>query len=929
MTWLVTSLRRLREERAPTLVLAGLVLVTAAVFATGPRLLTRIADTALHDEIAAAPVSTSGIELDQVWRIGAPPNDPLDLVEAEGARLDAELPESLRALVATRSTVIETPRWRVFSDIRTPTVVTLRIQPSAIDGIRFVSGRAPTGATRRMAGVDLGNGIVGDATVFEAALSTATLEQLRISVGQTVLFGLDPSDSLVGNHRLRAAIDVVGAFEVADPVAPAWYDDTALDHPTIFALSPEIQFLDATALLAPAAYPSVVAVTELAGPALGPGPAVGSGLALRYAWRRTIDPGRLSSDATGRLVADLRRVEATFPAVGTGPDSTTTVRSGLLRLVSAYDARWRSALAVLTIAAIGPAVVAGSALGLVALFTSGRRRAALAIGRSRGASAAQLIGSVAAEGLVVAGPACTVAVLVALALVPGGPASGAAIAAGAVGLAAVVLLVATALPTVLGPAAGTSRGNGIGQRSGPRRLAVEGLVVALAIAGAWLLRERGIRGGSTAGELGGADPFIAAAPALVGVAAGLVAVRLFALPMALLARIAGLARGLVPVLALRRATRDGRAASVLLVVLATVAIGAFSSATLVHLDRAAGTVAWQDVGAPFRASAGGGPLRAEFDPSSLPGVSATAGADRVTAATSGTGNRLDVLALDLAAYARLVAGTLADPGIPDELLTGGSGPIPAIVATAATTGVGAIVPGATFDVVVAGQHVALRAAVVRDAFPTMSFGTPFVVFDRARLQALQPSRAVPTTDLFIAAPDGSAAALRAAAAPADPAIVVAGRAEREAAIRAAPVIAAVSIGVAAAALVTGLYAALALTAALALAGAARAIEVAHLRMIGLTRREALGLVVVEHGPTVAIAFAGGLALGYGLFLILRPGLGLAAVIGSTVDVPTSVEPTHLALLLLATVAIVSIGIGAGAALQRGADPATAVRRGIE
>ena len=41
-----------------------------------------------------------------------------------------------------------------------------------------------------------------------------------------------------------------------------------------------------------------------------------------------------------------------------------------------------------------------------------------------------------------------------------------------------------------------------------------------AVVGATLLRERGVRGGGTAGSLATADPLIAAVPALVGVAAG-------------------------------------------------------------------------------------------------------------------------------------------------------------------------------------------------------------------------------------------------------------------------------------------------------------------------------------------------------------------------------------------------------------------------
>ena len=53
---------------------------------------------------------------------------------------------------------------------------------------------------------------------------------------------------------------------------------------------------------------------------------------------------------------------------------------------------------------------------------------------------------------------------------------------------------------------------------------------------------------------------------------------------------------------------------------------------------------------------------------------------------------------------------------------------------------------------------------------------------------------------------------------------------------------------------TAAYAALGVAAALALAGLARTQEVARLRTLGLTGRQALGLAVAEHGPTTLAAF---------------------------------------------------------------------------
>ena len=90
---------------------------------------------------------------------------------------------------------------------------------------------------------------------------------------------------------------------------------------------------------------------------------------------------------------------------------------------------------------------------------------------------------------------------------------------------------------------------------------------------------------------------------------------------------------------------------------------------------------------------------------------------------------------------------------------------------------------------------------------------------------------------------------------------------------------AVTIGLLAAFAVAIAYAALALIAALALTGAARASESAHLRTLGLGRRQSIWLTIVEHGPTVVLAIILGIAFGLGIFVALRPGIGLGAIVG--------------------------------------------------
>ena len=140
---------------------------------------------------------------------------------------------------------------------------------------------------------------------------------------------------------------------------------------------------------------------------------------------------------------------------------------------------------------------------------------------------------------------------------------------------------------------------------------------------------------------------------------------------------------------------------------------------------------------------------------------------------------------------------------------------------------------------------------------------------------------------------------------------------------------AVSLGVLAAMGCAIAYALLALLATLALSGAARATEAAHLRTLGLGRRATFWLTIVEHGPTVLLAIGFGIGFGLATFVALRPGLGLAAIVGSPLDFPLDLGPDRIGPLILAILAVVGLVIGLGAAIQREPAAAAALRRGME
>ncbi|HEX5015407.1 MAG TPA: FtsX-like permease family protein [Candidatus Limnocylindrales bacterium] len=926
MASLSLAIRRFREGRAAVLGLVVLVLVTAACAAAAPRVFDRFADDALRGEVTNATPFQRNIQLvEESFITSGDPGDRMSRVAAEGETLEQRIPDRVRGLFRDRSFLAETIRWAVQEDTNDPGFVRLRVQQDVDDHVTFVEGRPPTDATRRVRlPVPLpADGVPKevDTTVLEVALSVESLQRIGLSVGDRWVLEPDTNDRLVGRSSdlLPGAIDVVGAFEPNDPDEEYWLDDTALIRPSIHR-SGDRDFVYMTAMIDPEAYDELIASTA------------SSRYPIHYAWRYFTDVDKLQSEQLPAVVADLRRLDGTFSSASGPVIEGTLLQSGLLPLLESVQARWASVASVLAVVGLGPAAVGIAALALVGVLVMQRRRASLALGRARGASAGQLIGAVGLEGLVISLPPAILAAGLAFLFLPAGPWRPTIAAAVAVALVTTIVLVAAGAPTAVSSPRGPGRDAPVVRRPSPRRLLMEALVVGLAILGAYLLRERGVSGASSATALTGVDPFIALVPALVGLAAGIVAVRL--LPVALLgvSRLAALRRDLVPSLALRRVTRGGSGAAILIVLMATATIGTFAGAMLVHLDRASEAVAWEEVGAPYRISAPA-PLPVSFDPSALPGVDAVAGEYEVSSLVQERFLPLQFLAVDAAQYEEVIAGAEADVHLPPEMVTptvAAGQPVPAIVTHQLTEGAKGIGVGGTFNLVVEGFPVTFRVIEVRDSWPGMAPNQAWVLASRDQLRALRGGNGLRTsTAAYLRAPASAGPELRAAVLKAVPDADVESRADRIAAIEDSPMTRGLVAGVGVAALVAFLYAALAVAAALALTGASRAVETAHLRTLGLSRREATGLVIVEHGPTIIVAFVVGVALGVGLFALLRDGLGLASLVGAPIVVDVGVDPIQLGVVLLAIVIIVSLGIGLGAALQRSAAPVAAVRRGFE
>ncbi|HET7168083.1 MAG TPA: FtsX-like permease family protein [Candidatus Limnocylindrales bacterium] len=914
----VALLRRRRAERGVIALLFLLVAVTSLVVAASPRLFGRVADDGLRYAVARSTAAQRNIEFSSVARGVSPTGDPIDRVEDRGERLADQLGPAIADLVEQRHEVIDTTRFRLTEPPAYPSFLTLRTQDGVDDQIDIVDGRRPG---------RLPLPTVEGTPRFEIVLAAPTAAEMGVRVGDVLPAAVDPADAMLRNVFPRPVAPVelalVGLFTARDPAAEFWFDDTVALRPTIGGTD-DAPIAFGTALFAPGAFADIGTL----------------GLPNRYRWRFHIDAGRLDAGRLDAAERDLRRLATTFARTGTSGDAIV-LRTGLLDLIDRYRTERAVTEATLSVAAIGPLVVAAGALGLVGISIVRRRRAALVLARSRGASAAQVLAAQASEGLLVAVPAALVGLAVATLAVPARPVMLSPIGAALVALTVTGLLIGATWPLARRARRDLERPDVPGRGSSPRRLVVEATVVGVALGAVWLLRERGVGTRASGGGPPGFDPFLAAAPVLLGLAVALLAIRCYPWPVRAVGWLSARRRDLVPVLGLRSIGRNPTAAYLpLLVLTITVAIGVFSSVIAVTIDRGQVAAAWQEVGADYRIGGpNGGPIDASVDPRPIAGVAAAVPVLVVpTGAVAGEPDRQQgttLVALDLLAHGQVMAGSPLVPTIPAAVLAAPSGdgiggpeaPIPVIVSVHLPNGWSPLAVGETFQVAVGGRPVSLRVAAFLDAFPGVRRGTTFIVAPLASLAAWLGGPPIRPTAWLVRGGPAAGPALRAALADVPTVGSIVSRDEVLADDRAAPLVGAVGQGFLVALGAAGAYAGLAVVAVIALDAGRRARELAFLRTLGLADRQAVGLTVVEHAPPALLSLVIGLGLGLVVAWLLVPGLGLDAFIGPDAPVVLSVDWGSVGLVVVAVLAVVVGMVVASSWLARRLDPSQALRIG--
>ncbi|MDP9949401.1 MULTISPECIES: FtsX-like permease family protein [Streptomyces] len=876
---------RLRTAPGAASALAVLVLVTAFLAAAFPRAVDAYGTKGLrHDITTAAPSSSvvevarpqPGLELPQEQREAATRSDELARV---GGKLLKALPAPLRADTSSVAYGVRTTKGVVATEpwLPRPDAVPPRLSYAAQSGLEehatLVAGAWPATPAE----------VTEKSGAVQGVVTEETASLLKVKVGATI--------ALPASLRKTVTVTITGIIAPRDPLGAYWSADPLTRSPSLVP-DPEspfpVFFWTGTVLLAKDAGP--VLLGTAAEPAL-------------Y-WR-------IPPDVTALTGTDGSRLRASVATLEGGPGllkvreiagGTAVVSTGLGHLVEA-NARMRDAISpVIAVAALGIGSVAAVVLLMTGALIAGRRRAELALMRSRGGSLRGIGGRLLAETMVTVLPATALGLLLATLLVGEGRWWPGALAAAGVGLLVCVALPLRTTLQHIRPVLGTPREDMVSARPSRRRTVVELTLLVLAVAAVTALRRRG-----TSTE-GGTDLLVSAAPVLVALIAALVLVRLHPLPLRLATRPMARLRGAIGFLSLARAGRSSAGGALpLLALLLALATAAFGGSVVAGIGDARDEAALASVGADARISGRGenatlpeglvrtvseldgvrnaAPVRVEYGvvlPEAAPdgGTGTGSGTGKVAATDSRAGALVGV---DPAAYARAAraaglpdfpAERLRKAGAADRTVEGGPGRVlPAI----ASPGVAARLGKEPRALTTRAGTIKVRVVGTTERAAAVS-PTDFLIVDSRSLE-----RGAPTTLLLTGTPDPGK--LRAAVAGGGEKYAVQLRSEERARYVDTPMQAgAERIYLTAVAAGAG-YALLAVLLSLLQTAPERKTLLARLRTMGLTTAQGRRLLAFEATPQAVLAAGGGLFTGWAAIALLSPGidlvpLALAGVAGS-------------------------------------------------
>ncbi|MEU8266494.1 FtsX-like permease family protein [Sphaerisporangium sp. NPDC049002] len=845
----------LRVHRGPAALLALLALSASLLVAGLPRGFEASYDEALHGIMHDSPASLTDVVVRLQPRLEEQNLTSEARFRDKDKNLRAGLPPALTSVLSSGEGddshfAAKTYGTPVADRVGSPQPGAQFVDLAWLSGVdkrvRYVEGSAP-GPPATVASVP-GHPTLKDIKRFDVAIARSASARMAIPVGTTLVLG--------NSHPALAR--VTGLFE---PVAPAdafWAHNLDTIQVTARRTPADTEELHITALTSESGLAQLNTADR----------------DLKYSWVIGISTPSVDARNAPDVIQGLDEFQSFL--VRTNAGSVTDYRlvagfaglqldTALGRILTDFLKRLATAQALMFLILGGLVVVAAGVLALAVQLMTERMRPALTLARARGASMEELVRAVVSTVTLVVVPAVLAGYGLSY-LLPG-PVTRIVHAAPLLIVVSTVAFAAVRVAFVHRRPLQERREDVAARRPSPRRTMLEVVVVALALGGAFLLRSRGLTTGVAAL---GSDPFLMLVPAALTVSVALITLRCYPYPLRLIVWLAARARPAVPFVGLTLAARARSVTALpVLILLPALAVSVYGSVVGATLDSTQRRAAWMATGAAARVD-----RAAELPPDvvekirRVPGVRTVVPADRGVAQIGLSGRTAIVLAVDLDAYRRIVAGTplSVPPSAPDL-------PPPAIPVL--------VSPGlanlTTFDI---GWHVRMnltKKGVITGGLAGLTFAEDKLIvmpYDSSKRAGARTY----TNTLLIEGDGIDGAALRAAAGN-RPDIHVSTFDEALAKVNRSPLASTIKNSFMLVTIALAVYALLTVMIALVVGAAERARALSFLRTLGLSERQAAGLTVLEITPLIVLTACAGLLLGIGLPPALGPGLDLGIYAG--------------------------------------------------
>ncbi|MDO5676078.1 MAG: FtsX-like permease family protein [Propionibacteriaceae bacterium] len=884
--------RQFSDERWPALLLAFSVAILAALTAATPRLMAALDDRQLTqalDGLSAIQGDISGSWAHTTGESGVTGQaDPWEPHREALSVIRSAQPEPLRSLLAepqfvghveaTGTVTITPPPETGYYEAR----FRFYLDPDIATHTELVDGAWPA--------------VRGEAGTTEVAVLDTVAEKLGWQVGDLIDASTSANTTLTGIFR---------------PIDPA---DTRWEHiPYGRNFAEEANPDRGTALvgglfLAPGHLGGTFSATQR-GPGVREPITIEAWFGVNTTHLADVDVRGLRNQVTGLLAQRYPNLPAADPEndVGLIPVEFR-LESELGPRLTTVAAQQDTTRAVVAVAAVGPLAVAIALVVLAGQLVIERRRATLELVTARGLSRHQLRRMLTGEGLLLGIPAALLGHLIGTLLTPG-----------AHGLIPwLIALVIGAVPALalawaaqqVGPV--RTRAD-LALRPGRARVIAEAVVGILTAAAVWALLSR------DGAPAEGLDLLATATPVLITIAACLLALRLYPLPLRFLSGLRRGGRGLAAFLGSVRAHRDpaGGLTPVFTVVLGTT-IAVLSAALLGSIIAGTERATWEANGSTLRIS---GPRISDEMRTQLEAIDGVHAVARIHDA--GTNHRLNQQG-EQEARVRL---WLAEPALLDAYAASpfGSPLPPALFGEEAAVVLGAEVP------INPGPA---RLEPVGDVLVLDPLASPPGIRTGAAWGVMSVERwtqDVPPATLVLVAVERGADAAEVArlAQGVVPNSLITNVADQLGAVRDTPTVSGLTSTFTALTAATAVLLALTLFGSQLMATRTRTRLGAILRTLGMGGRELRALTAWEITPGALLGLLVGTGLGVGLAALLLSALDFRSLTGGSTAPSLHLDPLLLGAVLGILIATVALTIAVTAWLAGRTNLAQELRIGEE